>query len=339
MKLHLYHVLEGVTAMKTKLITRLSKYLLIVSMVFVLLWIVLQGYSVTWTGFGDFIKPNGEFVRGKSLWDWMQLLILPLVGSVGVYLLNRSERKTERERAEEQAKLERQRASERAKLEQEIASDHQHESALHSYLDRMSNLLLEKNLRTSESEEVMNVARVWTLTVLRGLDKTRKGIVVRFVREAGLIYKAKPVVRLSGADLRGAILSYASLSDIYLGVVDLRDAELISTDLKDTDLSAAKLQGANLQGAFLGDANLNIAELQGAKLQGAYLSGANLVNANLQDADLRGAALRGTKLKFAVLDGADLSRADLNGANVTNEQLSTVKSLEGAILPDGTIHE
>ena len=36
---------------------------------------------------------------------------------------------------------------------------------------------------------------------------------------------------------------------------------------------------------------------------------------------------------------ADLSEADLRNAHVTDEQLSVAESLEGAIMPDGTVHE
>ena len=65
----------------------------------------------------------------------------------------------------------------------------------------MAELLLEKKLRTTENKEVRNVARTRTLAVLRTLDGTRKGIVLRFLKEAGLIDKEKTIVDLEGADL------------------------------------------------------------------------------------------------------------------------------------------
>jgi uncharacterized protein YjbI with pentapeptide repeats len=37
--------------------------------------------------------------------------------------------------------------------------------------------------------------------------------------------------------------------------------------------------------------------------------------------------------------GADLSGTDLRGAIVTDEQLAQAKSLKGATMPDGTVHE
>ena len=165
--------------MKPKLLNRILKYLLTASMFIAmasaLIWIALKGYSVAWTGFGDYTKPDGDFIRGKTLWDWMQLFIIPISLSIGVFLLNRAERSNERE----------------------IAIDRQREAALQSYLDKIADLLLKEKLRTTESEEVRNVARGRTLTVLRGLDGTRKGIVVHFLYEAGL---------LSNSTFRGNLL-------------------------------------------------------------------------------------------------------------------------------------
>ena len=60
--------------------------------------------------------------------------------------------------------------------------DNQRETALQTYIDKMSELLLEKHLRTSQpEEEVRKIARVRTLTVLRGLDANRKGSVLQFL--------------------------------------------------------------------------------------------------------------------------------------------------------------
>jgi hypothetical protein len=149
------------------------------------LWLLLFSYSADWTGFGDFIKPNGEFVRGKTLWDWMDLFIIPASLFVGGYFLNKSERASERE----------------------IAADRIRETALQNYLDRMTELLLKEKLRTSKNIEVRNVARTRTLSVLRGLDKERKGTVIRFLSEADLLR----VVELVDADLTIAGLSYVSI--------------------------------------------------------------------------------------------------------------------------------
>jgi uncharacterized protein YjbI with pentapeptide repeats len=72
-----------------------------------------------------------------------------------------------------------------------------------------------------------------------------------------------------------------------------------------------------------------------ADLQGAVLLGTNLENANLTLANLSRANLSGANLTRAILE-----RANLKGVTgITIEQLeSQAKSLQGAIMPDGSIH-
>src|SRR5690242_5174356 len=97
-----------------------------------------------WTGFGPpFLDAQGhELPHAKTLWDWLQLLLVPLVLAVGGYLLTRSENryalKLQERREEEGRKLEEQRVQ---------------EAALQAYLDQMTQLLLHEKLRTSEVED------------------------------------------------------------------------------------------------------------------------------------------------------------------------------------------
>ena len=84
----------------------------------------------------------------------------------------------------------------------------------------------------------------------------------------------------------------------------------------------ANLSGANLSGAYLSEANLSGADLGGANLSGADLNGADLGRANLSGADLNGADLGGADLRGANLNGADLGGADLNGADLGRANLN-----------------
>jgi uncharacterized protein YjbI with pentapeptide repeats len=306
---------------------------------FALIWAALQGYSADWTGFGNFTTPKGDFIRGKTLWDWMQLFLIPIFISVGVFYLNRFEREREHQRAEE-----------RSWLEREIAADRQREAVLQSYLDRMADLLLKEKLRATKKAEVRDVARIRTLTALRTLDSRRKGIVLRFLQESRLI-EQRPVISLIGADLTKAELITANLCQTDLRNVDLSKSNLAGADLsksilKDADLNEANLLQANLNGTDLTKANLTRASLNRANLVGANLSNANLYQADLSQANLSQTNLVRASLvraKFGSstvkIDGADLTDADLSNAEVSEEQLAHAKSLKGAIMPDGTKRE
>jgi uncharacterized protein YjbI with pentapeptide repeats len=235
----------------------------------------------------------------------MQLFIIPIFLSIGVFLLSRSERNNERE----------------------IATDRQLEAALQTYLDRMADLLLKGELLTTKSEDVRNVARIRTLTVLRGLDRTRKGVVLRFLQEAELISKENTIVNLAGADLHNANLAGTNLpsADPQRANLQRADWEFYDGLLKPTDVKRGlNLHGLNLPGANLKDVNLKGADLESANLRDAVLYGADLRHANLKHADLRGANLRFANLQFANLQGAFLTEADLKGADLESANLKDV---------------
>jgi len=294
--------------------TRFVKILGILFLIYALGWAIVQGYSVNWTGFGDFTNPSGEYIRGKTLWEWMELLVIPLFLAGGVYYLNHSERENERQRAEE-----------RSNLEREIATDRQQESALQSYFDQIAELLLKEKLRTTKRKDVRDLARIRTLGVLRELDGNRKGLLFRFLKEADLIEKEKSIVRLIEADL-----SHANLGNANDFVV-LKSGSL--------NLDGANLRGANLSHAIWSESTFRFANLKSANLSHALFNDVNLSEANLSDANLNCAYLCDAILHNANLSGADLSGADLSYAKVSEKQLASAKSLKGAIMPDGSKHD
>jgi Pentapeptide repeats (8 copies) len=196
------------------------------------------------------------------------------------------------------------------------APDNQREAVLQTYLDKMTELLLEKNLRKSQREdEVRKIAHIRTLAVLPSLDIRRKGIVLQFLYESDLINQNTPIIPLSGADLSGADLS---------GTFHKAFPWAVYQDIVDIPWENPTAQYG--------------ADLSGANLWGAILNGANLSRANLHDANLRGADLRDADLSDADLSDADLSDANLMNATITQEQRETAKSLKGAIMPDQSIH-
>ncbi len=274
----------------------------------------------------------------KTLWDWMELLIIPLVLALGAFFLNQSERTIERHAVED-----------RAKIERERATDRQQEAALQSYLDRIEELLLKVKLRTARNKEVRNLARIRTLTVLRQLDGNRKRIVINFLYEAGLISKEKPIIDLAGADLTGADLQRLRLVNSTLQRADLTGANLNGANLYGVNLQSAKLDSASLSNANLTHADLVMANFTRANLSTAYLNDADLSNANLTNAALVATKLQKANLFMTTLFEANLWDADLTGANlymtqllgahVTIEQLATAESLHDAIMPDGTKHK
>jgi uncharacterized protein YjbI with pentapeptide repeats len=252
--------------------------------------LVFAGYwfQWTWTGFN------------KTLWDWMQLLIIPVALALGAFLLNRSDQRRE----------------------QAIAIDNQRETLLQAYLDRMSELLLEKNIRTSQpDDEVRNVARARTLTTLPRLDADRKQSVLNFLRDSGLL----SIINLCYANFSGIIYCNNHRS------VTLKDLTLAEIDFSYACLKGFGLENVNLKGTNFSWAHLNHIKASHTNLQRITLSYARLSHIDLDGSDLAGADLRGTVLDHVILTNANLSNADLRGANLSNTDLSNA-DLRGANL-------
>ena len=259
---------------------------------------------------------------GKTVWDWLSLLGVPL----SLFALGALFQIAQQQQAAAAAKEQREQATSEAA-----------EEVLQIYFDRISALLVDKNLLgiatkeniSSEQKEFLcaavDVIRARTLSILRRFTNSqeRKTSVIRFLIETEVI--AKLELNLSGADLGGAYLRSTKLIGVNLSGADLFGADLIDTDLINTDLSMAKLRDADLRIAKLSDADLRGADLCGADLSSADLLGAKLSYAKLRDAYLRGTKLIGADLRGAKLIGADLSCAKLNGANLINTDLSLAK--------------
>jgi uncharacterized protein YjbI with pentapeptide repeats len=238
-----------------------------------------------WTGFPE-----------KTLWDWLQLLgalAIPIVIAAGTLWFSAQQSESSSQASEKQHQTDLQ-----------IAKDQQEESALQTYLDRMSDLLLNSKLRESQpGDEVRNVARARTLTILAQLDGTRKGEIIRFLDEAGIIDQRNVIISLRDADLRKAYLHKAYLNHADLSYINLNDA----------DLSEADLSYSNLNNTNFSYTNFNYAELW---------------SADLTDSNIRGVSLIYT----------DLRTANLKGTHATQRQLKQAMSLQGAIMPDGSTH-
>src|SRR4051812_6120630 len=84
------------------------------------------------------------YAFGKTLWDWLELLIVPAVIAGGVVWFDQAQKN--RERGTEKVQKERQNAIEeqRRRNDREIAEQRAQDAALQSYLDHMSQLLIDK---------------------------------------------------------------------------------------------------------------------------------------------------------------------------------------------------
>jgi hypothetical protein len=99
--------------------------------------------------------PRWSGLRGKTVWDWLQLLIVPfMLAALGFWFT-----------AQQDAR------------QQQIEEQRAQDLALQGYLDQMSTLVLED----LDDPKVRTMLQARTLTVLRRLDSSHKTEVMRYL--------------------------------------------------------------------------------------------------------------------------------------------------------------
>lgn len=270
----------------------------------------LSGQLSPDTGQPRHIKKSKWGLSDKTLWDWLQLLVVPIVLAGITFGLGL-----------EQSRINDENNQKQHNTDIQIATDQQQQTLLQGYLDYITSLILGVNtgkdsptlINAQLGDEISQVARAHTLVTVARLDPKRKGFLLRFLYDAKLINKSHVLIDLYGADLSGADLSNVNLAGV--------------------DLNGVNLIGANLEGVNLSEASLNGTLLDEAKLHYANLFKASLSNLTVRITDetiISHAYLRNADLRAVDLSDANLTNADLNGANVMGAEL-------GAVILNGTI--
>ena len=246
---------------------RLFVLLMSVIVLFVVFVELVHRFGWGWTGFaGEYSQVTVKeatkdtvYLMPKTLWDWMQLLLVPVMLAIGGFWLNQRQKNRDERIAEQQNKAEQEATERRAQADREIAADNQREAALQSYIDKIGELLLREHEHLGASpgnSQVENIARARTVTVLRILDPGRRASLLRFLNQAGIL----------------RICTEGNLTNIDLHETNLGQVDLSQFDLLDANLSGADLRKANLSGAHLSMTWLHMAVLAGADIRKAHLS-------------------------------------------------------------------
>lgn len=190
------------------------------------------------------VKITEIYTAKKTVWDLIQLFLIPFVLISVSIIFNNIQKKRE----------------------QEIAAQIEYENVFQNYLKNLSELLLHHNLLTSNEGDVARaLASTRTKTTLRVLDGSRRGRVIRFLYDTGLIQIEKNIIstdilefygahminfRFKNATLKNARLDRSDFRGAVMDNVDLTNTTLKNAMLRNADFTTAILTGANLEGAI-----------------------------------------------------------------------------------------
>jgi uncharacterized protein YjbI with pentapeptide repeats len=248
-----------------------------------------------WTGIAE-----------KKGWDFLQLLVIPVVlGLLGLWFNNAADMR-----------------------EQNLAKEQNRQDALVKYINEIAENIYSKQKNQTERISLLQAKTRATLQLLRE-DPERRDILITFLRESELLdipeqkeSEPKPLL-FEEINLRKADLSQADLRRVKLTKADLSNATLRAIHLNDADLKEANLSGADLSSNEPTWLDVLIRKIDGkndtekqttlikTNLKGAYLINAKLYGANLTKANLIGANLKNvsfnqkTKFDYALYNSED----------------------------------
>ena len=255
----------------------------------------------------------------KSFWDWLQLLIIPLMLALGAFYLN----------------------SAADFRDYQIAQEQKHQEILTDYFSKMQDLIVEtkKSKQTpgskeSNSEERLLLefrptAQALTLSVLEQLDGERKGKVITYLAESQLItvdnnkLSTQPEIKLDGANLDDIELGNKgqrnSLNEDEMTIID-------KIKIKNANMKRANLSGLQLLYSELNGSNLENATLENVNFTGSTMIGSRFINGKITDVNFTDVRLGKTIFDNVKLENIKISdKTNFDNACFTKIDTSNTK--------------
>ena len=268
--------------------------------------------------------PKKSILRRKCLnyplYEWLALLsnlFIPLVVGILAIVLplqqqNLSDRQNENSKSI---------ALNHRLQDMDLLHDQQRQAVLSTYEHDLSELLLKyKSIHRNstkvdedddddddedvDDERVSLVLRTKTLHAIRQLDPARKILLIQLLIDSGAQHR----INISNADLSSLIFPPGSIyHHLKLTHVIARNLSFKRVGLYQSNFSYSILDHSSFE------------------------------QSNCSFADFTYASLQRTNWTNTDLTEATFNYTNLSGARLTQQQLATVKSLQGAILPNGTV--
>lgn len=225
-----------------------------------------------WTGFGKSIKDE-KIEPAKTLFDWLDLLIIPLsIGLLG-WLYKEAE-KSKTQRSEE----------ERSRNE-----------SLNSFFNIITDLLQKNDLSGSPSNQTKAMAKTRINMTLSQLDGGRKGQLLQFLYESDLI-DVSPKLKLLGANFNDSILDQIVLGSSEIRGAFFKNALIKNANLNGIILNSCNLENVDLSGSLVDNSDFAYTNLKNSKMKNMDLTTVNFEGVDLTNADLRGSTIKQTQL-------------------------------------------
>lgn len=244
--------------------------LLLIIVLFAIIIIYNAVFPYSSPGWMGFIENTTSDEKIKTLWDWLDLLIVPIsIGIVG-WIYKDYENQKEESRQKE----------------------NNYTDLFNNYLKNISELILKEGLLES-NEYAMNLARSLTIVALENLDGERKGQILQFLKESNVLQN----INLLGANFRNCDLEGIVLKNQIFKGIDFSHSNLTNSFLDGTEFIACNLSSANFSYSSLLNVNFEYSILKNSIIRNTDLKSVNFFGVELGNADLRDSLISDDQFK------------------------------------------
>lgn len=237
-------------------------FLIIIFALFILWHALFPFDSPSWMGFVD-VNDNQNI---KTLWDWLDLLIVPVsIGVVGwIY-----------------------KEYEKSKEERRIKED-KYNDILDSYFKNISDLILNSNLtKNKKNKKSKKIARTRTIIALEELDGERKGQILQFLRETKLLKKIDILgANFSEGDFEGLVLRNQIIKGVNFKNSNFDNSYLDGTQFISCDLDSCSFSNSSLKNVDFNYSKLNNSTIRNTDVTTVKFEGAELNNVDLRSTNI-----------------------------------------------------
>jgi uncharacterized protein YjbI with pentapeptide repeats len=283
--------------------------------------VIYYGYEVEWTGFNSYYDIEGNFHLKKFLWDWLEIMLVPIfIASIGLFYTNFSTN------------------------QENLRSEHKIQNEM---ISKYINTLYEYFKLKNQTQELTAFIRGQTLNILQELEGFQKANIVQILYELKLIkLSSNRKAFLEYANFENLIISQKNLAGINLRKTSINCSHISNAIFSSSDFSFSTFINSNLKNNKFIEcifefvnfyystsenndfsySNLENCSLSNVKFSDSIFNNANLRSSSLDHSVFKNICFRNSILKYADLScsrfiNCDFSNADLTSANLTKTKL------------------
>lgn len=287
-------------------------WFLIISLLYLILLLSINpSLAPSWFGiYEDPIPLNmpGNYIiihqQSKTLWDWLQLLLVPIILILGGFWLNRSESRHS---------LEMQKSINDTNLS--IEKERFEDGILNSYINDIAQMIINSDTAKLRTNRIMAVYKIKTLTTLNRLNSERRNYLIQFLVDSKMLNYWDFLSDFKNIHVSGIFFNDVSFDDFkFIG------SSISSSRFFSCSIQSSKSSHSDFTSSMFNDMKINIFDISSSKFIQS-----SLVKVIFSECKIKDSKFYGSKIQHSSLGNSTIESSDLSCSTISNTNFSDTK--------------